>query len=309
MIDVSPKNLTLRYARAEGRILMNTETALMIREDRVPKGNVIEVARAAGVAAAKRTADWIIFCHPIPLDWVEVVLKVEEEAVLVTSEVRSVWRTGVEMEALTAVHAALLNVYDMIKPLTRELEVTGIRLVEKRGGKSQYNESFDEPIRTAILVISDSTFAGERKDKSGKVIRDFLESQPVTVEHYEVLPDDEERIRERVRGLIDDGGVQLVLTTGGTGLGPKDVTPEALQPLFEKVVPGVVETLRKFGGDRTPYAMLSREVAGLRKGSLIVTLPGSSRGALEGMQALFPGLLHGFSMIAGGGHGGGRKSK
>ena len=88
MIDVSKKSSTLRYAKAEGRILMNAETALMIREDRVPKGNVIEVARAAGVAAAKRTSDWIIFCHPIPLDWVEVIPKVEEEAVLVTSEVR-----------------------------------------------------------------------------------------------------------------------------------------------------------------------------------------------------------------------------
>jgi len=303
MIDVSPKFHTLRYAKAEGRIRMDGETKQRVLDNTVPKGDVRQVARAAGIAAAKRTSDWIVFCHPIPLDWVGVSIEPEEDGFRVIAEVKSVWKTGVEMEALTAVQAALMNMYDMLKPLTDDMTLTDIRLVKKRGGKSHFVDEFDTPISVAVLVISDSTFAGKREDKSGKAIRSFLEHQPVTVPVYEILPDDEEKIRERVRRLVDDEGIQLVITTGGTGLGPKDVTPEAVRPLLDKEVPGIVEAVRRHGKDRTPYAMLSREIAGVRKGSMIVTLPGSSKGAKESMEALFPGLLHGFPMMWGGGHG------
>ena len=307
MIDVSPKFLTLRFAKATGFIRMDQATLKRVLERSVPKGDVREVARAGGIAAAKRTSDWIVFCHPIPLDWVEVFFEPEETGVRVTAEVKSVWKTGVEMEALTAVQAALLNMYDMLKPLTDDMEMTGIHLVKKSGGKSHFVDEFENPVSVAVLVISDSTFSGKREDKSGKAICTFLENQPVDVKVYDILPDDEERIRDQVRQLVDDEEIQLVITTGGTGLGPRDITPEAIRPLLQKELPGVVEAVRKHGKDRTPYAMLSREIAGLRKQSIIVTLPGSSRGAKESMEAMFPGLLHGFPMIWGGGHGPGEK--
>jgi len=303
MIDVSPKFNSLRYALAEGFLYGSPKTLKRIFAKTVPKGDVTEVARAAGIHAAKRCSDWITFCHPIPLDWVEVRLEPDKKGVRVTAEVRSVWKTGVEMEAITAVSAALLNAYDMLKPLDDSLSFGDIRVVQKKGGKSDFSDSFKKKIRTAVLVISDSTHAGKRKDKSGAIITEFLADKPVQVDFYEVLPDDSPLIADRLCRLADVEKVKLIFTTGGTGLGPRDVTPEATLSVIERSVPGIVEAVRSYGRDRTPFAMLSRGEAGVRGDCVIINLPGSSKGALESLQALFPGLLHIFPMIKGKGHG------
>ena len=303
MIDVSPKFNSLRYALAEGFLYGSVETLQRVFDKTVPKGDVTEVARAAGINAAKRCADWITFCHPIPLDWVEVKLEHEKEKIKVTAEVRSVWKTGVEMEAITAVSAALLNAYDMLKPLDDSLFFGDIRVVKKKGGKSDFSDSFKKDLKTAVLVISDSTHAGKRKDNSGKIIKEFLVDKPVKVDFYEVLPDEREIISERLCKLADNEKVKLIFTTGGTGLGPRDVTPEATLAVIDRSVPGIVEAIRSYGRDRTPFAMLSRGEAGVRGDSVIINLPGSSKGALESLQALFPGLLHIFPMMQGKGHG------
>ena len=302
MIDVSPKFNSLRYALAEGFLYGKKATLKKVFDKSVPKGDVTEVARAAGILAAKRCADWITFCHPIPLDWVEVKLEPAKDTIKVSAEVRSVWKTGVEMEAITAVTAALLNAYDMLKPLDDSLSFGDIRVVRKKGGKSDFSDTFKKKIKTAILVMSDSTYAGKRKDKSGRIIEEFLSDKPVKIEFYEVLPDDSEVIAERICSLVDNEKVQLIFTTGGTGLGPRDVTPEATLKVIDRSVPGIVEAIRSHGRDRTPYAMLSRGEAGVRGDSVIINLPGSSKGALESLQALFPGLLHIFPMIQGKGH-------
>ena len=301
MIDVSPKFNTLRYARAEGILHAKPETINMVRNNKVPKGDVQQVARAAGITAAKRTADWIVFCHTLPIDWIGVSFELKEEQIIVTAEVKAIWKTGVEMEAMTAVTAALLNAYDMLKPIDQDITFTHVRLVEKKGGKSNFKDVFDRPLQAAVLVISDSTFAGTRKDKSVLIIKSYLEDLSLEVNKYEILPDVQDQISERLIEL-SDRGVDLIFTTGGTGFGPKDLTPEATRPVLDKEAPGITEAIRRHGKDRTPHAMLSRELAGIRKNSIIVNLPGSSRGALESLQALFPGLLHGFPMIWGGGH-------
>ncbi len=303
MIDVSAKFLSLRWAAAEGFLRAQPATIERIFAKQVPKGDVLEVARAAGIAAAKGCSDLIVFCHPIPLDWVEVSFSAEQGALRVICEARSVWKTGVEVEAVAGVTGALLNAYDMVKPLDNSLTLDGIRVLDKRGGKGDFTDQLPEPVATAVLVISDSTHAGKRKDRSGRIIKEFLDQQQgVTVHTYEVLPDDRELIAGRLRRLADEEGVRLIITTGGTGLGPRDVTPEATADVIDRQVPGIAEAVRRHGRDRTPYAMLSRGLAGVRRGCLIVNLPGSSKGAKEGLDALFPGLLHIFPMLAGAGH-------
>jgi molybdenum cofactor biosynthesis protein MoaC len=303
MIDVSPKFNSLRYAKAEGYLYGNPEAIARVADKTVPKGDVLEVARAAGITAAKRCSDMIVFCHPIPLDWVGIDFEVEPEHIRVIAEVRSVWKTGVEVEAITGVTGALLNAYDMLKPLDAELSFGGIRVMKKRGGKNDFADNFKQKLPAAVLVISDSTFVGKRKDRSGRIIQAFLKSQPVAIKVYEVLPDDDERIAARLRQLIDDEGVRLVFTTGGTGLGPRDLTPEATSKVINYEVPGIAEAIRRHGKDRTPYAMLSRELVGVRGEGLIINLPGSSTGAKESLEAIFPGVLHAFPMMAGVGHG------
>ncbi len=302
MIDISHKSNSLREAIATGILYANPETIARVKAGTVPKGNVLEIARSAGINAAKKTSEIIIFCHSMPLDNCEISYEIGDDYIKTFVKVKSVWKTGVEMEALHAASAVLLNLYDLLKPIDKNIIIRELKLESKRGGKSDFIDHFDRELKTAVLVISDSTFAGTREDKAGKLIKDFLIKETVNVSSYEVLPDIEEQIRKRVKSLIDDEAYDLVICTGGTGLGPKDLTPEAIKPLFDKEIPGVTEAIRRHGKERTPFAMLSRETAGTRNKSIILALPGSSRGAKESLEAIFPGFLHIFPMLWGGGH-------
>lgn len=302
MIDISSKFETLREARAEARVKMAESTVEAVRKERVPKGNVLEIARAAAVMASKKTAELIPFCHPLPVDFVGIDYEMKKNEIIIRSEVRSIWKTGVEMEALTAVSVAALTVYDMLKPLNKELVIEKIVLLEKKGGKSDFQDRFTKPLKGGILVISDSTFKGERKDKSGEIIKNRLKAYPISLQEFKILLDDKEVIAEEIKRLSDKEGLDIILTTGGTGLGPKDVTPEATLEVLDRTVPGITEAMRSFGQRRIPYAMLSRSVAGVRGKTLIINLPGSSRGVRESMSILFPGILHSMRMIWGRGH-------
>jgi len=309
MIDISGKFETLREARAEARVKMAESTVEAVRKGRVPKGNVLEIARAAAVMATKKTSELIPFCHPLPVDFVGIDYKMKKNEIVIRSEVRSIWKTGVEMEALTAVAVAALTVYDMLKPLDKELIIEKIVLLEKKGGKSDFQDKFPKPLKGGVLVISDSTFKGERKDKSGEIIRNRLKEYPIVLEEFKILPDDKETISKEVIRLSDKQKLDIIITTGGTGIGPKDVTPEATKEVLDRIVPGITEAMRSFGQRRTPYAMLSRNVAGVRGKTLIINLPGSSRGVEESMNSLFPGILHSMKMIRGGGHNSSKNKK
>jgi molybdenum cofactor biosynthesis protein MoaC len=309
VIDISGKFETLREARAEARVKMAESTVEAVRKGRVPKGNVLEIARVAAVMATKKTSELIPFCHPLPVDFVGIDYKMKKNEIAIRSEVRSIWKTGVEMEALTAVSVAALTIYDMLKPLDKELVIEKIVLLEKKGGKSDFQDRFPKPLKTGILVISDSTFKGERKDKSGEIIRNRLKEYPIILEEFIILPDDKETISKEIIRLSDKQKLDIIITTGGTGIGPKDVTPEATEEVLDRIVPGITEAMRSFGQRRTPYAMLSRNVAGVRGKTLIINLPGSSRGVEESMNSLFPGILHSMKMIRGGGHNSSKNKK
>jgi len=300
MKSVTSKTNTLRRAVAVGRVEARAETIERMRANDLPKPDVLVVARVAAVSAAKRTPNVIPYCHPIPVDSVEVKFDVQAEYVEVRVAVEAIWKTGVEMEALTAVSAAALTIYDMLKPVDKNLRITGIALEEKRGGKTDYSRPVPKGFTAAIIVVSDSTFEGTREDKSGRLIRKHLEQLKIEP-RYAVLPDDIDQIESELRRCVQEG-TDLVITTGGTGLGPRDVTVEAARRVVDQDVPGIMEAARAYGQSRTPYAMLSRGVAGICGKTLILTLPGSSRGAEETMNALFPGILHAFPMMQGRGH-------
>lgn len=302
MKDVSGKIETLRTAKARAKIRAGAETLDLVRSNAVPKGNVLETARAAGIMAAKKTPELIPLCHQIPLDTADIEFEIGEDGISVTSFVKAIWKTGVEMEALTAVSVAALTIYDMLKPLDTSLEISELKLIEKRGGKSDWKESYREPLKTAILVLSDSVSSGKKEDKSGKIIKEKLNGQPVEVVVYEILPDELELIKTKLMELSDERALDLILTTGGTGLSPRDVTVEATIEVIEREVPGISEAGRIYGFRRTPHAMLSRGVSGVRGKTVIINLPGSSRGVAETMDALFPWVLHSFRILRGGDH-------
>jgi len=154
-------------------------------------------------------------------------------------------------------------------------------------------------IRVAILTASDKGARGEREDKSAEVIRELIERIGGQVVAYAVVPDEREVIVAKLREFCDEVGADLILTTGGTGFGPRDVTPEATKEVIEREVPGLPEAMRWAGLKTTPQAMLSRAVAGIRGKSLIINLPGSPRGVRENLEAVLPALPHGLEVLKG----------
>ena len=154
-------------------------------------------------------------------------------------------------------------------------------------------------IRTAIITLSDKGSKGERVDESGQVIRGMIASIGATVDHYEVLPDEKALIIEKLKLLSDSCKIDLILTTGGTGVAPRDVTPEATLSVIDRELPGMAEAMRSESLKKTPNAMISRAVAGIRKQTLIVNLPGSPRAVRENLSVVLPALPHAIEKIKG----------
>ena len=303
MLDISHKYPTLRSAVAEAKLSLLPETVVAVKNRQVPKGDPLEVARAAAVLAAKNTPALIPYCHPIPIEFVGLDFDLGESSVTVQATVKAIAATGVEMEALTAATVAALTLYDMLKMLDRTMAIEGVRLVKKRGGKSDFKESLERPLQAAVIVMSDSIASGEKTDTSGRMIEERLQKEGLEVVEYQVVPDEPAQIVRLIQNLADERSVDLIITTGGTGFSPRDRTPEAMEKLLEREIPGIPEAIRAYGQQRTPYSMLSRARAGIRGKTLIVNLPGSRKGVAESLDFLFPAILHAFPMIWGFGWG------
>jgi molybdenum cofactor synthesis domain-containing protein len=153
--------------------------------------------------------------------------------------------------------------------------------------------------RAAILTISDKGSRGEREDQSGPVLKEILGKAGFSIVKVEVLPDDQQLLEQRLRHLADESCLDLVVTTGGTGVSPQDVTPDATLAVIDREVPGMAEAMRLNSLAKTPHAMLSRAVAGVRGQTLIINLPGSVKGARENIQVLLPALDHALDKIQG----------
>jgi molybdenum cofactor biosynthesis protein MoaC len=297
MKDVSRKYSTLRRATARSTLRLAHRTVLLVRTNGLAKKDPLAVARVAAVQAAKDTSRIVPYCHPVPVDRVEVTFDLDDDAAHATVTVEATAKTGVEMEALTAAAVAALTLYDMVKGEDPEARIERVELLEKRGGKSDFAERLDPPPTAAVVVVSDSASAGEAEDRTGPMIRERLEAEGFDVVDVAVIPDEVGTIQEVLQRYARDLRVNLVLTTGGTGLGPRDVTPEATRAILDRPAPGIAEAIRRYGLDRTPRAMLSRGEAGTIGDTLVVNLPGSSRGVAESLDALFPGILHGLKML------------
>lgn len=297
MVDITNKIKTHRLAIAQAIVKVSKqETIDAVNKKTVPKGDVLEASRIAGLFGIKRTSDMIPDCHPLPVEFASVRHHIDGLNITIETEVHTIYRTGVEVEAMHGASVAALTVYDMLKPIDKEIEITSIKLLKKRGGKSQYIEKLNSDIKAAVIVCSDTVSAGKKEDSAGKAIIGKLEKLSVSVSEYIVIPDEIKTIQEKVNTFCKNK-IDLVIITGGTGLSPRDVTPEAIRPILDREIPGIAEAMRSYGQEHMPYSMLSRSLAGLKGNTLILAVPGSTRGASESMDALFPYLLHVFKVM------------
>lgn len=321
MIDIGEKADTQRRAVASGRFFAAAETIARIRERSLPKGDVLVLAEVAGIQGAKRTADLLPLCHPLSLTSVRVWTTLQHDSITVFCEARTVGKTGVEMEALGGVSAALLCIYDLTKNIDPVLQIGEIRLELKEGGKSGVwthpergevaaSAGSERPrldgIRASVLVLSDRCARGEAEDASGPAARDWLLREGAEVQSVRLIADEASALRSELARHLEVGSPALLVTSGGTGLSSRDITPETVLEFARenggREIPGLGELLRQSGARHVQSSWLSRSVAVMVGGSVVVCLPGKPKAVIEGLEAVASLIPHALHVGAGGGH-------
>ncbi|MBV7432551.1 bifunctional molybdenum cofactor biosynthesis protein MoaC/MoaB [Dermabacteraceae bacterium TAE3-ERU5] len=327
MVDVSDKNVTKREATARAVLHTRPDVIAKIADGSLPKGEALPVARVAAIMAAKRTHDLIPLCHPLPISAVTVDFISGDSSVSVTATVRTTSRTGVEMEALTAASVGALTVYDMIKAVDKHARIDGIQVLAKSGGKSGdwqvtpdaeparpavESTAAEHPVRAnatterrgekraAVLIASTRAARGEYADLTGPELVAWLREQGYETPEPTVVADGPE-VGKAARELLATG-IDVLISSGGTGISPSDATPQQLAPLIETPLPGIAEKIRAVGQEKTPYSLLTRAVAGLNGNTLLVALPGSPGGVRDGIAVLTPILEHVHHQLRGRNH-------
>jgi cyclic pyranopterin monophosphate synthase len=299
MVNITHKSNTLRQAIAKAIIVVSKpETIEAVQQRKVPKGDIFEFARAAGLLGIKKTSDVIPDCHPLPIEFAAITYEIIGLEIHITVEVHTIYKTGVEVEAMHGASVAALTIYDMLKPIDKAVFIATIKLESKKGGKTDFKDQQINGLNAAVIVCSDSVSKGTKEDTAGLKIVEKLKGFNIEILSHITLPDDFDLIQENAT-IFSSKDCNLLIFIGGTGLSPRDITPDAIKPLLTREIPGIMETARNYGQQRMPYAMLSRGICGFINKTLVITLPGSPKGAAETIDALFPYILHVFKIAEG----------
>ena len=298
MVDITHKTNTLREATAQAVVKVSSlDTINAILNHTVPKGDVFAMSKAVGLLGVKNTPLILADCHPIPIEFTGIEYEINGLEIQVKCTIKTIYKTGVEVEAMHGASVVALNMYDMLKPIDKGIEIHSIKLLSKKGGKSDFKKNFEQ-VSAVVIVCSDTISEGKGEDKAGKAIIEKLKEYGIGNCVYHIIPDDFDNIQKLVNEYTKQEK-DLIVFTGGTGVSPRDNTPDAVLPLLDKTLDGVMETARAYGQERMPYAMLSRGVAGVKDKSIILTLPGSTNGAKESLAAIFPPILHILGVLKG----------
>ena len=216
MVDITHKIITQRTATAQAIVKLGSlETMQAILDKTVPKGDVLEVSRTAGLFAVKNTSNAIPDCHPMPIEFTGIQFECLDDEVRIEVTVKAIYRTGVEVEAMHGASIVALTMYDMLKPIDKKVEISTIKLLHKKGGKSYYGNKEVQNLSVAVMVCSDSVSSGKKEDKAGKVISDKIKNLGLEVSNYIIIPDEVLDIQNTINTLCSQK-TDLIIITGGT---------------------------------------------------------------------------------------------
>lgn len=316
MIDVSRKRPTRRRAVASGSIYMNEEAFTAIKTGTLPKGDVLALAEAAGIMGAKKTPDMIPMCHTLPLDQVTVHAELNEQDLCVTiyCQAAAHAKTGVEMEALAGANNALLTLWDLTKGVDPALRIGDVTLLAKTGGKSGVwlnpegvPEWLEKQLpqaccleghKVALVVMSDRASKGDYEDKTGPLLKDIFAGTKAEISDFTVIPDDAETIGETITAICKKSAPDVLIAAGGTGPGPRDVTPEVLEDISDRMLHGLGDLLRQESMHFVDTAWLSRMTAAMVGPTLVIAFPGSPKAVKECWDIIEPFLAVTIQRIA-----------
>ena len=302
MVNITHKSNSLRQAIAVATIVVSDQQTMnAIVERRVPKGDVFEFSRAAGLLGIKKTSDLIPDCHPLPVEYAAITYVPDGLQLHIRVEVHTIYKTGVEVEAMHGASVAALTIYDMLKPIDKGVYISTIKLESKKGGKTDFKDQQAANLKAVVIVCSDSVSRGLKEDTACKGVVQKLQTHYITNIQHETIPDEFELVQQKAQQHAE-AGIDLLIFVGGTGVSPRDITPDAIKPLLTREIDGIMETARNYGQQRMPYAMLSRGVCGFINKTLVLTLPGSPKGSAETIDAIFPYVLHVFKIAEGARH-------
>jgi molybdenum cofactor biosynthesis protein MoaC len=308
MVNVGRKRPTHRMAIACGTLHLKPSAYEAVKTGTLAKGDALALAEAAGILGAKNTPALIPLCHTLPLDQVSVTygLNDAKHTVTVYVQAHAFAKTGVEMEALCGVQASLLAIWDLAKACEPALLISDVKLLVKTGGKSGVwtnpdgipdwlTQHLPAPpslagMKAGVLVMSDRAAQGVYEDKSGLLLCELLTEAGGEVADYRVIPDNPSTIAATLRQFCSEHELDFVLASGGTGPGPRDVTPDVLRNTCERMFEGLGEFMRRESQHFTDTAWLSRMTAGMLGRTLVLAMPGSPKAVRECWEIISPFL-------------------
>jgi molybdenum cofactor biosynthesis protein MoaC len=295
-LDVSNRGETLRRATSQAVLRINPEIIKQIKNESSEVA-LSESAKIAATLAAKKTWELIPSSHLSQLENVKVDLSVRNEVIEIVVELQGICKSDLEIESLTAVSIAALTVYDMLRSSEGSVMIESIRLLRKSDEILEISEKIARKLKTAIIFINVSEHHLEKDKQAEKFIIDALSTKNADVVESKIISNTQKEIEDNIKQFCDEKNLDLIITCGGIGITPEDIVPEVTTKLIEKKIDGISEILRFYGQKTSPLVAFSRGVAGIRKSSLIINLPGNIREISESLDLLFPRILYVSKML------------
>lgn len=293
MIDITHKTNTLKLATAEAVVKVGSyDTMEAIKKNEIAQGDIFETSKAAGLLGVKRTSELLPNFHAAAIEYASVEYEVSEKEICIFFTVKSICKSDLSVVAMHGASVVALNICEMLKSMDQDVEIGAIRVIKQKGAKP-FKPVRLEGVSVDIVVCSNPVLNGEKEDTAGKAVRNKLMAFGLTDFKYAVVASDADKIEKRLLSST----ASLIIFVGGTGTAAKDITPDTIVPLLDMRLSGVEETMRRYGQDRMPYAMLSRTVAGVKDERVVLAVPGSTNGASEAIDAVFPGVFHLFQVM------------